>query len=80
MKPRIELNLVHHILALKENEVISVEDALYATSIASPNDAANGLGESIAGSQEEFANMMNERAKQLNANNTHFMNTHGLHR
>lgn len=74
---QIEFGSSH--IALKENEVISVEDALYATSIASANDAANGLGEAIAGSQEEFANMMNERAKQLNANNTHFMNAHGLH-
>lgn len=73
----IEANSSH--IALKENEVITVEQAMYATSISSANDAANGLAESIAKTQDDFALLMNERAKQLNANNTHFTNAHGLH-
>jgi D-alanyl-D-alanine carboxypeptidase/D-alanyl-D-alanine carboxypeptidase (penicillin-binding protein 5/6) len=52
---------------------------MYALSIESANDAANGLAEHVAGTTEDFANMMNEKAKECGALNTHFVNPHGLH-
>lgn len=66
-------------LFLSENEQISVRDLLYGLLIASANDAANVLAEHISGSQEKFAAFMNERAKELGAENTNFVNAHGLH-
>ncbi|MBQ6867853.1 MAG: D-alanyl-D-alanine carboxypeptidase, partial [Clostridia bacterium] len=66
-------------IALDENEQVTVEQAMYALAIESANDAANGLAEHVAGSTEDFANMMNEKAKECGALNTHFVNPHGLH-
>ena len=47
--------------------------------ICSGNDAANVLAEHIGGSLDSFATMMNTRAKELGAQNTHFVNANGLH-
>ncbi len=66
-------------IALNENEKITVEQALYATSITSANDAANGLAEAVSGSLDEFAKLMTKKAKELGANNTNFVNANGLH-
>lgn len=66
-------------LCLSENEKISVRDLLYGLLIASANDAANVLAEHISGSTKEFAQLMNKRAKELGAENTNFVNAHGLH-
>ncbi|MBR4878957.1 MAG: D-alanyl-D-alanine carboxypeptidase [Clostridia bacterium] len=66
-------------IALDENEEITVEQAMYALAIESANDAANGLAEHVSGSTDEFANLMNEKAKECGALNTHFVNPHGLH-
>ena len=66
-------------IALNVGEQISMRDALYALAIQSANDAANGIGIHISGSLEEFAKLMNKRAKELGALNTHFVTTNGLH-
>ena len=63
---------------LKEGETMSVNDMLKAVAIASANDACAALGEYIAGSETEFVRMMNERAKELNMNDTVFYNCSGL--
>lgn len=63
---------------LKEGEQMSVNDLLKATVIASANDATTALAEAVAGSEETFVGMMNERAKQLGMNDTTFMNCTGL--
>ena len=65
-------------IALDEGEQISLEDALYGLAIASANDAANGIAELIGGSIENFAVMMNQRAVEAGARNTHFDNANGL--
>ncbi|MCL2109504.1 MAG: D-alanyl-D-alanine carboxypeptidase [Oscillospiraceae bacterium] len=54
-------------------------DLLYALMIYSACDAANVLAYSVAGSVPEFVDMMNERATELGAKNTKFLNPHGLH-
>ena len=63
---------------LEPNEEMTVNDLLKATAIGSANDAATLLGEYISGSEEAFINLMNERAKELGMNNTHFENSSGL--
>lgn len=63
---------------LKEGERMSVEDMVKSVVIASANDAALALAEHIAGSEESFVKMMNEKALQLDMLNTKFENTNGL--
>lgn len=65
-------------LHLKQGERISAHDMLRAILMRSANDACVCAGENIAGSEQAFVAMMNARAKQLGATNTHFMNPHGL--
>ena len=65
-------------IALDEDEQITLEQAMYAMMLVSANDAANGIAEYISGSEAAFAELMNQRAKQLGAKNTHFVNANGL--
>ena len=46
--------------------------------VGSSNDAAIVLAEHVAGSQEEFSNLMNKKAQELNLKHTHFITPHGL--
>lgn len=64
---------------LLEDENVTVEQLMYALLLESANDAAVALGKEIAGSVPAFADMMNTRAKELGAKNTHFVNPNGLH-
>jgi D-alanyl-D-alanine carboxypeptidase len=63
---------------LKPGEKMSMENSLYAVMLASANEACNGVAEHVAGSIDEFVNMMNERAKELGCTGTHFANPNGL--
>ena len=63
---------------LEAGEVYTVHDLLKGVAIASGNDAVVALAEKLAGSQGAFVDMMNERFKELGANNTNFVNAHGL--
>ena len=63
---------------LEPNETMTVDELLKATVIASANDATVVLGEAVAGSEEGFVAMMNEKAKSLGMNNTTFVNCTGL--
>ena len=65
-------------ILLETNEKMSVDDLLKGIAIASGNDAVVALAERIAGSEEEFVNMMNNRAKELGLTDTNFKNCHGL--
>ena len=65
-------------IALTSGENIRMEDLMYAAMIESANDAANCIAEAISGSNGEFAELMNQRAAELGAKNTHFTNPHGL--
>ena len=66
-------------IALNAQEELSVEELMYALLIPSANDAAEALGVRISGSLEEFAKLMNSKAKELGAQNTNFVNPNGLH-
>ena len=59
-------------------DTLTVRDCLYAMLLQSANEAANALAEHTAGSIEEFANMMNEKAASLGCTNSHFVNPSGL--
>lgn len=60
-------------------EVCKVEDLFYGSMLESGAEATAALGIYIAGSEEAFVEMMNDKAKELGLKNTHFVNTTGLH-
>lgn len=64
---------------LYENEKMTVRDLLYALLLESANDAAEALAYGVCGSVEKFAALMNEKAKTLGMENSHFTNPHGLY-
>lgn len=64
---------------LKHKEKLSMEDLLYGLMLRSGNDGATAIACEIGGSVDGFADMMNKKAKQIGANNSNFMNPHGLH-
>lgn len=61
-----------------ENEQIRMIDALYILMLRSSNDAANLIAENVSGSVDGFVELMNQKAIELGATNTHFTNPHGL--
>jgi D-alanyl-D-alanine carboxypeptidase (penicillin-binding protein 5/6) len=63
---------------LEPGEVMTVEEMLKGIAIGSANDASVAMGEFIAGTNDSFVDMMNERAKELGLKNTHFVNPTGL--
>ncbi len=63
---------------LEPNEKMTVHELLKAAVIASANDATVALGEAIAGSEEGFVALMNEKAQKLGMTNTNFVNCTGL--
>ena len=63
---------------LKEGEAFTVKELLDALLIHSSNDVAMVLAKYVGGSVENFVNMMNDEAKSIGAENTHFNNPHGL--
>ena len=63
---------------LEPGETMTVNDLLKASVIASANDACTALAEAVAGSEEGFVALMNERAAELGMTNTHFKNCTGL--
>ncbi|MBW8782784.1 MAG: D-alanyl-D-alanine carboxypeptidase [Verrucomicrobia bacterium] len=63
---------------LKEKEVFTVDELLYALMIQSANDAAVALARTVAGSREGFVERMNARAQQLGLTRTTFHSPHGL--
>ncbi|MDL4840738.1 D-alanyl-D-alanine carboxypeptidase family protein [Aquibacillus rhizosphaerae] len=63
---------------LEAGEEMVVNDLIKGVAVASGNDASVALAERIAGSEEAFVSMMNEKAKELGLENTRFQNTTGL--
>ena len=83
-----EITLDHDIILEENGAVIStltkgatvtVDQVFHTMMIKSANDCAVILAEYIAGSQDAFVDMMNEKAKELGATHTHFENSNGLH-
>jgi D-alanyl-D-alanine carboxypeptidase (penicillin-binding protein 5/6) len=63
---------------LEAGEKLTREQLLYACMLNSANDAAVALAESAAGSEKQFVNLMNQKARQLGMKDSHFCNPHGL--
>lgn len=66
-------------VGIREGEMLKVEDLLYGLLLESGNDCAVALAEHISGSKEEFADLMNNRARELGALNSNFVNPNGLY-
>ena len=66
-------------MGMDVGEAITMEQCLYGILVGSANEAANAVGEHIAGSIDGFVDLMNERAAELGCTDSHFMNTNGLH-
>ena len=65
-------------LGLKKNDKITVNDLLYGLMLRSGNDAAVALANYVGGSIDGFADMMNNKARELGLVNSHFIVPHGL--
>ncbi len=63
---------------LVTDESIALPDLFYALMLPSANDAANVIAQHLAGSIEDFVEMMNTRTRELKLTGTHFSNPHGL--
>jgi D-alanyl-D-alanine carboxypeptidase (penicillin-binding protein 5/6) len=72
---RIEESSLH----IKPWEKFTAQDLLYGFMLRSANDAAVMIAEKVGGSVPKFADLMNERARQIGATNTHFVTPNGLH-
>ena len=63
----------------RRNDKTTLEDLLYGCLLSSGADASIGIAQNISGSENKFVKLMNEKAKDLKLNDTHFENTIGLH-
>lgn len=63
---------------IKEGDTLTLDQALHALLINSANDAGAVIAQHIGGSEEGFAELMNQEALLLGATNSHFVNPHGL--
>lgn len=64
---------------LEQGEVIPLKDLVYGLMLRSGNDAAIAIAEKVGGTKDGFVDLMNTRAQEIGAVNTHFMNPNGLH-
>ena len=73
------INIEGSSIYLKHGELISLRDLLYGLMLRSGNDSAVAIACEVSGSEAEFVNLMNKKAKEIGAYNTNFVNPHGLH-
>ena len=66
-------------IGIQEGETLPLIDVLYAIMLESANEACNGAAEYTAGSNKKFVKLMNEKAKELGCDHSHFVTTNGLH-
>ena len=64
---------------IKVGEIMTVEQLLYCMMVVSANEACHILAEGVSGSVDAFVAEMNAKAAELQCENTHFVNAHGLH-
>lgn len=65
-------------LGLKKGDKVSLKDLLYGLMLRSGNDAAVAIAEYVGGDVQSFANLMNQKAEDLNLKDTNFVTPHGL--
>lgn len=66
------------LFGFQEGDVVKLRDLLYVTLVYSGNDGSMALAQYIGGNEETFVDMMNQKALEIGATNTHFVNPHGL--
>ncbi len=66
------------VIGLRDGQKVTYHDLLYGMFLGSGADATRAISISIAGSEEKFVELMNQKAKELKLSNTHFVNTVGL--
>ena len=67
-------------VGLRTNDKVTLGDLMHGLLICSGNDAAVAIAEYVGGTEEEFCEMMNEKAKEIGALSTNFVTPHGLDR
>lgn len=72
----IEKDSTH--IGIQPGEILSMKDSLYGILLGSANEVSSGVAEYIGGTVPAFVDMMNQRAKDLGCENTHFVNANGL--
>ncbi|WP_166511358.1 D-alanyl-D-alanine carboxypeptidase family protein [Desulfallas thermosapovorans] len=65
-------------IGLQPGEQVQMKHLLYILMLSSANDAGIAIAEHVGGSVEDFARMMNDRARELGAKSTNFVNPHGM--
>lgn len=73
----IEADSTH--IGIKPGETLTMEESLYGILLGSANEVSSGVAEYIGGTVQDFVDMMNEKAKELGCENTHFVNANGLY-
>ena len=66
-------------IALREGEVVTFKDLMHGMLLASGNDCAVAIAEYVGGSVEDYAKLMNEKAKEIGCTGTHYVNPNGLY-
>ncbi len=65
-------------IGIDPGQAMPLSECLYGLMVASANEVANAVGEHVAGDLSSFADMMNEKAKELGCKDTHYVNANGL--
>ena len=79
VRPTHTYNVVPVVIGLEPGDTLTLEDALYGLMLNSGNDAALAIAETASdGSTEKFVGWMNDLARRLGLQHTHFKNPHGL--
>lgn len=76
--PREAVGIEGSSMYLQEGEILTVQELLYGLMLRSGNDAATALAIYCGGTVEGFAQLMNDKARFLGMENSHFVNPHGL--
>lgn len=66
-------------MGIDVGESLPMEECLYGILLVSANEVSNAVAEHVGGSMDEFARLMNEKARELGCVDSHFANAHGLH-
>ena len=74
-----DFNWDESVCGLQTGDTLTLYDLLCGLMLQSGNDAGTAIAEYISGSEEDFAELMNEEAASLGATGTHYVNPHGLH-
>ena len=73
----LNINFMHN--SMQVGDTMSADDVMKGLLLFSGNDTAYMIADNVAGSAEKFADMMNAKAKELGAHNSHFVTANGLH-